>query len=39
MEKQKVIKTIVDAVGKKEVKKGFYPLTDDMYNKTKNNTV
>ena len=36
---EKPIKNIVDAVCKKEVKKGFSPLTDDMYNKTKDNKV
>jgi len=33
------LKALADAVGKKEHKKGFSPLTDDIYNKTKDNKV
>ena len=37
--KQKALKSLADAMGKKESKKGFKPLTDDIYNITKNNRV
>jgi len=36
---RKGIKELVDAVSKKETKKGFKPLTDDIYNITKDNRV
>ena len=39
MKENKTLEKIMDVVRKKETKKGFVPLTDDMYNKTKDNKV
>ena len=39
MEKETTLKGLADAVGKRETKKGFVPLTDNIYNITKDNRV
>ena len=38
-QKRKVLKEYNDKIDSGKDKKGFYPLTDDIYNITKNNKV